>query len=118
MSEATGGVGERVNTAPARLRLAALWLAACRKLFGTHPSTAKALAELASANERLGHFDAALADLEEALEMLTALRGDEDRDLLPILNRIDRVCLRLGRPKDAWKYSERALKIATRTFGN
>jgi CHAT domain-containing protein/tetratricopeptide (TPR) repeat protein len=118
MSQPTRGVGERVSTAPARLRLAALWLAACRKLLGAHPSTAKALAELASANERLGHFDAALADLEEALAMLTAVRGDEDRELLPILNRIDRVCLRLGRPKDAWKYSERALKIATRTFGH
>jgi CHAT domain-containing protein/tetratricopeptide (TPR) repeat protein len=118
MSQPTRGVGERVGTAPARLRLAALWLAACRKLLGAHPSTAKALAELASANERLGHFDAALADLEEALAMVTAVRGDEDRELLPILNRIDRVCLRLGRPKDAWKYSERALKIATRTFGH
>jgi len=118
MSHAPRGDGEPAATAPARLRLATLWLAACRKLFGTHRSTAQALADLASTHERLGHFDAALACLEEALAMLAALRGDEDRELLPILNRVDRVCLRLGRPKDAWKYSERALKIATQTFGH
>src|SRR5262249_57110820 len=88
------------------------------KLFGTHHSTAQALADLAAAHERLGHFDAALACLEEALAMLTALRGDEDLELLPILNRIDRVCLRLGRPQDARKFSERALKIATQKFGH
>jgi tetratricopeptide (TPR) repeat protein len=118
MSAAPGGSDGRAGTRQARIRLSELWLAICRKLHGAHPTTAQALADLAAAHGRVGHFDVALARLEEALAMLSALRGDEHADLLPILNRIDRVCLHLGRFQDAWTYSERALMIAERAFGS
>jgi CHAT domain-containing protein/tetratricopeptide (TPR) repeat protein len=110
-------IERRTDIARARIRLLELWLAICRKLLGSHPRTVEALVELGSAHDRLGHYDIAIARLDEALTTLTAARGGQHADLLPILNRIDRVCLRLGRLKDAWKHSERALKIAEHAFG-
>jgi CHAT domain-containing protein/tetratricopeptide (TPR) repeat protein len=80
-------------------------------------AAAQALVDRAVAQERLGHFDQAFTQLVDALTALATLRGDEHPDLLPILNRLARVCLRLGRPKDALQYAERALAIAERTFG-
>jgi CHAT domain-containing protein len=118
MKHKEGGIDGRNGKAQARIRLLELWLGLCRKLVGSHPKTARALAELGAAHDRLGHYEIAIGHLEEALTMMTAARGDRHPDVLPILNRIDRVCLRLGRPKDAWKYSERALKIAEHAFGS
>jgi CHAT domain-containing protein/tetratricopeptide (TPR) repeat protein len=80
-------------------------------------ATAQTLAERAAADEQLGQFDHAYALLAQALAVLIASRGEDDAELLTILNRLARVCLRLGRPKDALDYAERALKIADCTFG-
>jgi CHAT domain-containing protein len=97
---------------------------------GARADSAQALADAAAAEERLGHFDDARGHLEEALAMLAALhggerfamlaapRGDEHLDLLIVLHRIARVCLRLGRLEEARRYSERALRIAERAFGS
>jgi len=47
-----------------------------------------------------------------------ALHGDEHADLLIVLHRVARVCLRLGRLEEARRYSERAVRIAERAFGS
>ncbi len=81
------------------------------------PATAAALAEVASAHERLGHFDDARIALEQALAMLATRPGGAEGELITTLNRIARVCLRLGRLEEARKYAQRALRIAEQTFG-
>ena len=86
-------------------------------------ATATALAELASARERLGFFDDARVALEKALALkeasalLAAQPGGSHADLLGMLHRIARVCLRLGRLAEARKHAQRALHIAEQSFG-
>jgi CHAT domain-containing protein/tetratricopeptide (TPR) repeat protein len=107
----------QIGDAETQLRLFELALAIRRKVLGQHPQTAISLSDLADCHFQLNHYEKAKALLEEALAMMVSLGGDHVSDLLRILNGLDRLYLKLGELKSAWKCSERALKIAEGAFG-
>ena len=86
MKHPESGSDGRIVSAQARMRitLLELWLGLCRTLVGSHRKTALALAALGAAHDRLGHYDIAIGQLEEALTMMTAARGHHHPDVLPL----------------------------------
>lgn len=75
------------------------------------------LLEAAAAHCRLGQYDAVRLVLEQALDAAVERSSNTAVDLLPILNGLDQVYLRLGDLRKAWKCAERALKVAEGAFG-
>ena len=118
MKLAPRGSALRAIAEHAHIGLLELWLAACRAALGAHSATSQALAALGFVHERHGELEPARRELEGALAMLDALAGDHDGQRLAILNRLGRIDLRLGRPKDALACAESALALAEQMFGS
>jgi CHAT domain-containing protein/tetratricopeptide (TPR) repeat protein len=81
------------------------------------PGPAAALAEPGIALYRQGDYAGSLIALDDALARTVAARGDGHADTLPIRNARNRLLLKLGRIKEAWKGAEQALQIAEAAFG-
>jgi CHAT domain-containing protein len=81
------------------------------------PGAAAALADLGISLYRQGDYARSLIALDDALARMVAARGDRHADALPVRNARNRLLLKLGRIKDAWKGAEQALQIAEAAFG-